>query len=163
MNRQDPNFWLSLRSPIHFKWCLLAVFCLACTASKPKEKEIKQSPNQPPPDAPTVIRFDDASGLLGTGPVRGYGVALTDYNLDGWPDVTIAHESGVLLLRNSGKGDFIPDNPRAQLNMDLTSAHTVVWVDYDDDGDLDLFVGRLELEYTGIDQQKITSRLLRNK
>jgi hypothetical protein len=93
------------------------------------------------PPAPSIIRYSDASGLLGLGPLNAFGVALVDYDEDGWVDVTIAHENGVILMRGS-PGAFIPDNARAGMDQPLKGANGVIWADVDDDGDLDLFVTR---------------------
>ena len=84
------------------------------------------------------IAFTDATGLLGIAPSRALGVAIVDFDGDGWPDITIAALDGVTLHRNRGDGTF--ERVQSDAIQYLHSAAAPVWVDVDGDGDLDLFV-----------------------
>lgn len=70
--------------------------------------------------------------------IFGGGLSFCDFNGDGWDDLTFATEEGdSLLFFVNHEGHFmrIPT-----LVPDLGEAKQVLWVDYDNDGDKDLFV-----------------------
>ena len=67
----------------------------------------------------------------------GAGLSTADFNLDGWDDVTVSSSDGTVKLYSGG-----PDG--LGLHQILThgnEAKAVLWVDIDNDGDLDLFAG----------------------
>jgi hypothetical protein len=70
----------------------------------------------------------------------GMGVAIGDYNNDGFPDIFISCVGQSRLFRNNGNGKFT-DVTRAAgfLNHEGFST-SALWIDYDRDGFLDLFV-----------------------
>ena len=70
----------------------------------------------------------------------GMGVAIGDYNNDGFPDVFITCVGQSRLFRNTGKGTFIDVTKQAGLLNKLGFSTSAVWFDYDRDGLLDLFV-----------------------
>jgi hypothetical protein len=67
------------------------------------------------------------------------GVAVGDYDNDGWPDLFITSYGKCILYRNNRDGTFTDVTSKAGLETPgfTTSA---VWFDYDNDGKLDLFV-----------------------
>jgi hypothetical protein len=72
--------------------------------------------------------------------VYGMGVAVGDFNNDGWPDIFISCVGQSRLFRNTGKGSFLDVTQRSGL-MGFTGFSTsALWFDYDRDGLLDLFV-----------------------
>jgi len=87
-------------------------------------------------------QFDDvtsASGLDVT--CYGMGVAVGDYDNDGWVDVFISTVGPNLLFRNE-QGKFRDVTSEAGVAGDVNEWSTSCgWLDYDNDGDLDLFVG----------------------
>ena len=76
-------------------------------------------------------------------PGMGTGVAVADFDADGDPDIFVPTGAGTpnLLFRNRGDATF--DEVGATLGLaDNRQARAALWVDYDGDGDLDLFVAR---------------------
>src|SRR6202007_419029 len=72
--------------------------------------------------------------------VYGMGVAVGDYNNDGYPDVFVSCVGQNRLFRNTGKGTF-EDVPKSSGLLGRQGLSTsAVWMDYDRDGFLDLFV-----------------------
>ncbi len=71
----------------------------------------------------------------------GIGVACTvgDFDNDGLPDVAVAMSDRVLLFKNSGGGKFT-DVTAATGVQPANHPAGITFVDYDHDGDLDLFV-----------------------
>jgi len=70
----------------------------------------------------------------------GMGVAVGDYNNDGFPDVYISCVGQSRLFRNTGRGTFVDVTQAAGLVGKQGLSTSAVWVDYDRDGYLDLFV-----------------------
>jgi len=69
----------------------------------------------------------------------GMGVAVGDYDNDGFPDLFVTAYGHPILYHNNGRGGFEDVTEKAGLATPgwTTSA---VWFDYDNDGRLDLFV-----------------------
>lgn len=74
-----------------------------------------------------------ANGML------GMGLAVGDYDNDGWPDLYITGYGASKLYRNSGKGTFTDVTGQAGVNNSLWGT-SAAFFDYDNDGYLDLFV-----------------------
>lgn len=84
--------------------------------------------------------FTDVTEKAGvTGAYFGMGVAVGDYDNDGWPDIFVTAYGRCILYRNNHDGTFTDVTERAGLATPgwTTSA---VWFDFDGDGRLDLFV-----------------------
>lgn len=116
----------------------------ACGGSEPDDDDAAvadTSGDTTPPPSPGGLHFTDGSGALGAPPQRLRGVALVDFDLDGWPDITLAGEEGVSLYRGDGSGGF-------ELVLGaidgVSHGAGVAWVDVDADGNLDLFVSTHE-------------------
>ena len=78
-----------------------------------------------------------AAGVLGGG--YGMGVAVGDYNADGFPDLYLTQYGRSILYRNNGDGTFTDVTEKAGVAAPGW-ASSAVWFDYDNDGRLDLFV-----------------------
>ncbi|MGJ8743216.1 FG-GAP-like repeat-containing protein [Polaribacter sp.] len=72
--------------------------------------------------------------------VYGGGVSFADYNNDGWDDLSIATESGkaVRFFKNNA-GTFVEDSSFI-VNTGNVETKQIIWVDFDNDGDKDLFL-----------------------
>lgn len=70
----------------------------------------------------------------------GMGVAVADYNNDGFPDVLITCVGQNRLFRNTGKGTFIDATHDSGLGGRQSFSTSALWFDFDRDGHLDLFV-----------------------
>ncbi len=87
-------------------------------------------------------RFEDASARLGAASGgEATAVALGDVNGDGRIDIALAGPSGVRLLTGTAGGGFEIDRRSSGALSDLGLAPLdLAWVDYDNDGRLDLAV-----------------------
>jgi len=70
----------------------------------------------------------------------GMGVAVGDYNNDGFPDILITCVGQNRLFRNTGKGTFVDVTSASGLGKREGFSTSALWFDYDRDGLLDLFV-----------------------
>jgi hypothetical protein len=70
----------------------------------------------------------------------GMGVAVGDYNNDGFPDLLVTCVGQNRLFRNTGKGTFVDATRASGLDGRTAFSTSAMWVDYDRDGLLDLFV-----------------------
>ncbi len=70
----------------------------------------------------------------------GMGVAVGDYNNDGFPDILITCVGQNRLFRNTGKGTFVDVTNVSGLGKREGFSTSALWFDYDRDGLLDLFV-----------------------
>jgi enediyne biosynthesis protein E4 len=70
----------------------------------------------------------------------GMGVAIGDYDNDGFPDILLTSVGQNRLFHNSGKGYFTDVTEKAGLGGRQGFSTSALWFDYDRDGFLDLFV-----------------------
>jgi hypothetical protein len=70
----------------------------------------------------------------------GMGVAVGDYDNDGFPDILITCVGQNRLFHNTGKGTFVDVTNSSGLAKRLGFSTSALWFDYDRDGLLDLFV-----------------------
>jgi enediyne biosynthesis protein E4 len=70
----------------------------------------------------------------------GMGVAVGDYNNDGFPDILITCVGQNRLFRNTGRGTFLDVTNASGLGKRESFSTSALWFDYDRDGLLDLFV-----------------------
>jgi hypothetical protein len=148
---------------------LLAVLFVGC--SEP-EQVVEERPEYTRPawatdgrsDAETTIRFADITAGAGIGfthatgafgekwmpETMGSGVAVFDYDADGWPDIFFVNSTGwpgraedrgaaSRLYRNRGDGSFEDVTSRVGLDAPLYGMGAAA-ADYDGDGDTDLYV-----------------------
>jgi hypothetical protein len=86
--------------------------------------------------------FTDVTLKAGIGDTGyGMGVAVGDYNSDGYPDLFVTSYNRSILYRNNGDGTFTDVTLKSGIATPGW-ASSAVWFDYDNDGRLDLFVCR---------------------
>jgi hypothetical protein len=86
--------------------------------------------------------FTDVTEKAGVANERwGFGVAVGDYDNDGWPDIYIANYGKNRLYHNNHDGTFTDVAEKAGVTLGGWSSGPT-WGDYDHDGLLDLFVPR---------------------
>lgn len=90
----------------------------------------------------------DKAGVSGIG--WGMGVAVADYNNDGFDDLYVTCVGPNHLFKNNGNGTFSDVTQKAQVGDPRWSAGAA-FVDYDNDGYLDLFVSN----YVAFDFNKL--------
>jgi len=84
--------------------------------------------------------FTDVTESVGiSNSMVGMGLAVGDYNNDGWPDFYITGYNASKLYLNTGKGSFTDVTGRAGVGNKQWGT-SAAFFDYDNDGYLDLFV-----------------------
>src|SRR5258708_4623470 len=91
----------------------------------------------------TFTDVTDKAGVAGFG--YGMGVAIGDYDNDGYPDIYVANVTRNQLLHNNRDGTFTDVTAKAGVGGGLYNGKKMwsvaaAWLDYNDDGLLDLFV-----------------------
>jgi enediyne biosynthesis protein E4 len=88
--------------------------------------------------------FTDVTEKAGvSGGIFGMGVAVGDYDNDGFPDMFVSAYGRPILYRNNRDGTFTDVSEKAGLGAAAFAGHwttSAVWFDFDNDGRLDLFV-----------------------
>ena len=92
-------------------------------------------------DGGTFVEIGAAAGVADARSTRAG--AFGDWDADGDPDLLVGFAPGagpvLRLYRNDG-GRFVDATAVAELRVDSGAVRQPVWVDYDADGDLDLFI-----------------------
>jgi hypothetical protein len=86
--------------------------------------------------------FEDVTERAGVnGPWYCMGITAGDYDNDGYPDLYLSNYGTNILLRNKGNGTFTDVTKRANVAGSHSCSVGAVWLDYDNDSHLDLYVG----------------------
>jgi hypothetical protein len=98
-------------------------------------------------------RFRDVSGEAGitSYPGKGLGVAINDFDLDGWPDILVANDSEPQqLFHNNHDGTFtdvaLEQGIAFNANGQSFAGMGIDFADYDNDGKPDIFINALSLQ-----------------
>jgi hypothetical protein len=118
----------------------------ACSGSWMKGVSESEKPDNPPENH--LYRnlgngtFEDVTRKADVGgPWYSMGVTVGDYNNDGYPDLYVSNYGPNVLYRNNGNGTFANVTKKANVGGGNEFSVGVVWLDYDNDGYLDLYVG----------------------
>jgi hypothetical protein len=86
--------------------------------------------------------FTDVTAPAGVGAegLFGMGVAVGDYDNDGFPDLFVLGYGRSILYHNNGDGTFTDVTARAGVENPGRWASSAAWFDYDNDGRLDLVI-----------------------
>jgi hypothetical protein len=86
--------------------------------------------------------FTDVTEKAGVGAegLFGMGVAVGDYDNDGFPDLLVLGYGRCILYHNNGNGTFSDVTAHAGVENSGRWASSAAWFDYDNDGRLDLIV-----------------------
>jgi hypothetical protein len=86
--------------------------------------------------------FTDVTAKAGVGAegLFGMGVAVGDYDNDGFPDLLVLGYGRCILYHNNGDGTFSDVTSRAGVQNSGLWASSAAWFDYDNDGKLDLVI-----------------------
>ncbi len=86
--------------------------------------------------------FEDVSKKAGVDkPWYSMGVTAGDYDNDGHVDLYLSNYGHNVLLKNKGNGTFVDVTQKANVAGDKTCSVGAVWLDYDNDSYLDLYIG----------------------
>lgn len=86
--------------------------------------------------------FEDVTRKAGAGgPWYSMGVTVGDFNNDGYPDIYVSNHGPNVLLKNNGNGTFTDISEKAGVAGGEELSVGAVWLDYDNDSFLDLYVG----------------------
>jgi len=86
-------------------------------------------------------RFEDVTARAGlANPYWGTGVAVADYDNDGYPDILVTNIGVDLLFHNNRDGTFTEVGREAGLSRKIAWHTGAAFGDYDGDGRLDLYV-----------------------
>lgn len=86
--------------------------------------------------------FEDVTKKAGVGGSSySMGIAVGDFNNDGYPDIYVSNYGPNILYKNNGNGTFTDVTQRAKVGGGKECSVGAAWLDFDNDGLLDLYVG----------------------
>lgn len=107
------------------------------------------------------------TSLLSNSNIFLQGSNFADINNDGWIDIFACHDDGdSRKYRNDGTGGFVMDN--GMLNTTTTPAsdnsgnYASIWTDYDNDGDLDMYLSKCRLGVSSPTDPRRVNKLFQN-
>jgi tetratricopeptide (TPR) repeat protein len=115
-------------------------------------------------------KFEEVTKQAGLDPsLSATGCTAGDYDNDGFPDLALAVDRHVALLHNLKNGTFRDETESRGITHTATGTMGLTFIDYDHDGDLDLYVAsagfeedRTKRTAAGASETHGTSRMWRN-
>ncbi|MFZ6051539.1 FG-GAP-like repeat-containing protein [Halocola ammonii] len=89
----------------------------------------------------TNVTAENFINVENSGATFGNGVSFADFDQDGWDDLSFGTQTGNPVFYKNAGGSFY----ELSLNVDIeenSAIKAIQWVDFDNDGDLDLFITR---------------------
>lgn len=84
------------------------------------------------------VSLEQGISVMNNGSNLGCGVSFYDFDKDGWDDITIGVKNQTILCFRNVNGNYEPFNlPGVDF---VGEPKQIVWVDFDNDNDMDLFV-----------------------
>ncbi len=127
------------------QWLLNVAYMLAGEYPHGVPRQFLIDPRLLDAPVPSMPSFTDGTATMGVDTFSsGGGVAADDFDGDGWIDLFVSSadlNAGIQFLRNKGDGTFEDRTFAAELSG-ITGGVTLAQADYDNDGDLDVFVAR---------------------
>jgi len=86
--------------------------------------------------------YEDVTNKAGVGgPWYSMGITVADFNNDGFPDIYLSNYGPNTLYKNNGNGTFSDVSKKAGIAGGRECSVGAVWLDFDNDSFLDLYVG----------------------
>ncbi|MDX5584334.1 MAG: CRTAC1 family protein [Aureibaculum sp.] len=86
--------------------------------------------------------YEDVTNKAGVGgPWYSMGITVADFNNDGFPDIYLSNYGPNTLYENNGNGTFSDVTKKAGIAGGKECSVGAVWLDFDNDSHLDLYVG----------------------
>ena len=86
--------------------------------------------------------YEDVTKKSGTDEIAyTMGAAIADFNNDGYPDIFLCNYGANILYKNNGDGTFTNITKKAKIAGGNECSIGAAWLDYDNDGFLDIYVG----------------------
>jgi hypothetical protein len=107
------------------------------------------------------------TSLLANSNIFLQGSNFADINNDGWLDIFACHDDAdSRKYRNDGTGAFVLDNSLINTTTtppsDNSGNYASIWIDYDNDGDLDMYLSKCRLGVTNPADPRRINKLLTN-
>ncbi|MBX7082695.1 MAG: FG-GAP-like repeat-containing protein [Nannocystaceae bacterium] len=122
-------------------------------------------------DLKLLLASDDGSdfqiGFLGGPQIFLQCSNFADIDNDGWLDIFACHDDGISSpYRNDGTAQFTRDltliNPASTVPSDNSGNYGTVWTDYDNDGDVDMYLAKCRLGVNNPDDGRRLNLLFQN-
>lgn len=97
----------------------------------------------------SFVKANESGSMYSEAVMPGYLLSqrstLADINNDGWLDGFVCHDLGQSVpYRNDGSGNMSPDTNLIH-TANRPGSYSAIWVDYDNDGDIDLYITKCEV------------------